>query len=385
MMLRCTRPLLCLVLLLIPVSARAADPFRYPEKEYGKGRFKYTDQGLPVLVVEGTPTEIGEQTAVLAAKPGATILGYPKDLLKNFNAGAAYPLLAKAGAAMFDQFPEDYRTELEAMAKAGVDREQLIVGNTIFDLKKSLACAALQISPERSATGGVLFGRNLDYPSLGYAQEYSVVTVYKPAGKHAFVSVGFPGLVGCVSGMNEAGLALGILEIYSVKAGIEKFDATGVPYALCYRRLLEECTTIAEAEKLLRSMKRTTTTCLAISDAKESAVFEITPTELVVRKPNEGICVCTNHFCTKELSPATAEIRFRSQERYRILEKAGEQEKLDIEDLHKSLHAASSKTSTMHTMVFEPAKLRLHLAIGKVPASEGDLKMLELGPLFKKK
>jgi predicted choloylglycine hydrolase len=292
-------------------------------------------------------------------------------------------LLAKAGAAMLDQFPEDHRKELEAMAKAGVDREQLIVGNTVFDIKKSFACAALQIGPERSTTGGVLFGRNLDYPSLGYAHEYSLITVYRPTGKHAFVSIGFPGLVGCLSGMNDAGLCLGVLEIYAVKDGVEKFDAAGTPYALCYRRLLEECTTIAEAEKLLRSMKRTTTTCLAISDKKGSAVFEITPKELVVRRPNEGICVCTNHFCTQELKPAELDTRFTTQERFRILEKAAEVEKIDIEALHKGLHAVSKKTSTMHTMVFEPAKLRLHIAIGQVPASEGELKVLELGPLFK--
>src|SRR5262249_58930466 len=123
----------------------------------------------------------------------------------------------------------DHRTELEAIAKAGIDREKLVVGNTMFDLKKSIACSALQITPDRSATKNLLFGRNLDYPSLGYAHEYSLVTIYRPKGKHAFASVGFPGLVGSLSGINGAGLALCVLEIYSAREGGRMFAGTVTP------------------------------------------------------------------------------------------------------------------------------------------------------------
>ena len=37
------------------------------------------------------------------------------------------------------------------------------------------------------------------------AHQHSLVTVYRPEGKHAFVSIGFPGLVGCVSGLDGQG------------------------------------------------------------------------------------------------------------------------------------------------------------------------------------
>jgi predicted choloylglycine hydrolase len=370
------------VFLLLP-TARAAEPFRFPEKEAGKGKLTYIN-GLPVLTVEGTPDEIGDQVAALAVKPAGRILDYPKDLMERFQVPIGWPVFYKAGAAMLPQFPADHRTELEAIAKAGIDREKLVVGNTMFDLKKSIACSALQVTPDRSATKNLLFGRNLDYPSLGYAHEYSLVTIYRPKGKHAFASVGFPGLVGSLSGINDAGLALGVLEIYSAREGVEKFDGKGTPYALCYRRLLEECTTVAEAEKLLRSMRRTTTTCLAICDKDTAVVFEITPKELVVRKPVDGIATCTNHFCTKELKPDNDEIRFRSIERLEALDKCRIQAKIGVEDVHKSLHAACNKNTTMQTMVFEPATLKLYLAIGTCPASAGALQVLELGPLFKK-
>jgi hypothetical protein len=34
-------------------------------------------------------------------------------------------------------------------------------------------------------------------------------------------------------------------------------------------------------------------------------------------------------------------------------------------------------------MVFEPGPLRLHLALGQLPASAGSLRTLELAPLFR--
>ena len=53
------------------------------------------------------------------------------------------------------------------MKQSGVDRDLLIVGNTMFDVKKIGGCSTLIVEPDRSATGGPLFGRNLDFPTLG--------------------------------------------------------------------------------------------------------------------------------------------------------------------------------------------------------------------------
>jgi len=54
-------------------------------------------------------------------------------------------------------------------------------------------CSSLLIEPSRSATGGPLFGRNLDFYGRGILHKYSLVAVYRPDGKHAFAAVTFPG------------------------------------------------------------------------------------------------------------------------------------------------------------------------------------------------
>jgi hypothetical protein len=368
---------------LVAASAAAGEPFRYPQARAGKGELKYVS-GVPVLVVEGTPDQIGQQVGVLAVKPAARLLSYPKDFLKAFGLELTWPLFVRAGQELLKQFPPDHLREMEALIKAAeTDRDTVVAANTMFDIKKFIACSALIVEPERSATGGTLMGRNLDYPSLGYIQEYSLVTVYRPAGKHAFVSIGFPGVVGCLSGMNDAGLSVAVLEVFAVRDGTERYDIAGTPYALCYRRILEECATVDAAEKLLKSMRRITTTNLAVCDKQGGAVFEVTPRHVIRRRAEQSVCPCTNHFLTGDLKPAKQPNWYHTMERYQALERiCRKKAKLDLDDIHQALDDANQGRATLQTMVFEPAKLRLYLGIGKCPSSALPLQRLDLAPLL---
>jgi predicted choloylglycine hydrolase len=400
--------------------APAAEPFRYPEGRHGKGELRHVN-GLPVLFVEGTPEEMGEQIAVLGVKPAARLINYPKDFLKasaqepgtrallwlarlvharlpeeqrmeldglrrmlgldrdldKASQQATWRALAWVGQLLLWRFPADHRRELEAIATAsGLDRELVIVANTMFEIRKIAGCSTLIVDGERSQTTGPLFGRNWDFPGLGYLHNYSLVTVYRPRGKRAFAVIGFPGLVGCFSGINDAGLALAMHEVYSANDGSPKFDPTGTLNTLCYRRILEECTTVEEAARFLRATKPTTMASLAICDQQGGAVFEMTPTSLVVRRPVDHICACTNHFRCQELATSTRCDRFPILEQNRQLRRIG------LDDVARSLHAVNQGELTIQTMIFEPAALRLHLGIGSTPSSAQPLKLLELASLF---
>jgi predicted choloylglycine hydrolase len=386
--------LLLISLALVWTPARAGEPFRFPEGKHGLGQLKYLS-GIPVLTVEGSPEEIGEQLAVLSGKPSSRLLTFPQELISHVATPAGkkllWPVCVKEGQALLENFPPDYRKELEAMIKfSGFDRELLVTANTIFDLKHLLGhlfgCSALVVEAERSQTGQPIFGRNMDYLGLGYLHEYSLVTVYRPKGKHAFAAIGYPGMVGLVSGINDAGLAVTALETTGApKDEGPVFNPEGTPYALCYRRILEECTTIPEAEKLLRSLKRCTTNNLTVCDKKNSAVFEFTPSRVVVRKSEKGISTCTNHFCCDELRLAQPKNTDATLDRFATLEKARLENRLGLKDVQKFLDAANQGELTLQTMIFEPASLMLHFAsaVGKQPASSQQLKRLDLAPLLR--
>jgi isopenicillin-N N-acyltransferase like protein len=365
-------------------SVRAGQPFRFPEAKYGKGELKYIN-GLPVATLAGTPEEIGEQMRALTRSASPHLLTYPMNFLKtkaptpNRGHNSTLPELVQLGKRMLDHFPLDQRREYESAVKGTLlGRNLLLIGNTMFDLEKISQCSALIVEPSRSATHEILFGRILDIPSLGVLNEFSLVVVYRPTGKYAFVSIGFPGMLGCISGMNDAGLTLATLEVLSTKDGSPSFNPQGTPYALCFRRLLEECTTVEEAAKLLRSMNRTTYVNLAICDTKQSAVFEITPKSLIVRLAENGLCLCTNHFRTQELATST------DCPRYRILEKSYEMPQLGLKDVAQKMDEVNLGPLTIQTMIFEPASLRLRLAIGSCPTTKLPLKTLELARLFGK-
>jgi hypothetical protein len=277
---------------------------------------------------------------------------------------------------MFANAPQRYRTELEAAIQAAeLDRDTatgVYVANAMIELRRMGGCSAFAVEPERSATGELLFGRNLDFPVVGDLDRLSVLMIVRPEGKHAFASVGFPSLIGVLSGMNEKGLAVATLDVYSSKDGSSIFNPQGAPLALTYRQILEECATIDEAERLLQSARPTTWMNLAVCDQQHAVVFEITPANVVRRSSEQHLLACTNHFRTDQLCTSTA------CRRYDALQQYWKHDKVGVREVAQALHAVNQGPMTMHTMVFEPESLKLHLAIGQGPTSAKPMHVFEL-------
>jgi predicted choloylglycine hydrolase len=363
--------------------AQADAPYRDLEGSHGTGWLRYVD-GVPVLSVAGSPADVGTVVGALGVRNASRMLGYPDDMLRHFRICWLRKGLLWAGWRMIRKLDPTVREEMEAIiAAAGIDPDRMVLGNTMFDIKKMVACSALLVEPERSTTGAPLMGRNLDYPTNGYAHDYSLVTVYRPAGKRAFVSIGFPGLLGCLSGMNESGLAVAVLEVFQSRLFTRRLDLSGMPYAICFRKLLEECDTLEEARKRLDRIRRTTVFNLAVADRQRVAVFEATTRRVRERAPVAGAALCTNHFCLAEHRPYFSFNVYTTFDRHCHLRRHERQRaRFGVAELHEALHAAS-QIHTLQTMVFEPGSLRLHVALGQLPASSGPLRTFELAPLFR--
>src|SRR5690349_9339146 len=143
------RLVLVTILGLFARPAGAAEPFRFPEGESGTGRLRYVNE-VPVLTVQGTPDEMGEAVGALALAPAHRMAYYPDDLLKHYGCLLLRTTFVHQGNRMFQHVPADYRRELEAVGRAAhVSHDSLILGNTLFDLKKILACSALLVEPRR--------------------------------------------------------------------------------------------------------------------------------------------------------------------------------------------------------------------------------------------
>jgi predicted choloylglycine hydrolase len=369
--------LLPAIFLLAASTVRADNTRVFREGRCGDAELKYIHD-LPVLTVSGTPEEIGRQKAVLTRDVVQKLAAYPRLLLERSSHKDRLPKYLEMGQALVQRLPTDYREEMRSFAQqSGLDRDVGILANTLADVYRgSFSCSSLIVDAKRSATHGPLFGRNLDFYTLGLLDKYSLVTVHRPKGKHAFVAIGFPGLFGCLSGMNDRGLALAVHEVFLSRDGAPMFNPKGIPYAFCFRQMLEQCTTVEEAEELLRATERTTLFNLALCDRHHSVVLETTPNSVVARHGSDGICACTNHFRTDEL------VVLPWCNRYRKLVQSRKLDQLDVADVAQKLNEVNMGRMTVQTMIFEPATLKLHLAIGSCPSSILPLKLLELRPLF---
>ena len=369
-------PFLVLLSFTIPSIGQPKEKL-YSEGKHGQGELKYVNE-LPVLILAGSPQEMGEQGGALTTGPLKHLLTLADKFKKQFGVEKIWPVLAPLCRGMTKQFPPNHLEELEAFVKkSNLDRDLAIIGQIIGDAKHLGGCSTLVVGPTRSLNGP-LFGRNTDLPSVGVLDKYVLVTVYRPRGKHAFATVGYPGLLGATVGMNDAGLALTINDSYSSKDNAPRFNARGVPTGFLYRRVLEECATVAEAEKLVRATERAGLHIATLCDPKHSAIFEVTTKNVVVCPMKDGIIARTNHFRSDELCTA------KNCRRYHIMEKCLDKKEFTLSDVHKQLDAVNQGPFTVQTVIFEPRSRTLHLAFGATPASKLPLRTLRLDGLFKR-
>ena len=212
---------------------------------------------------------MGRQEAALVGDTIKRLLPLPRAIVM-VAGGPTWQATLATATAVIGHGAERHRRELDALAgalKASDDEKAgLTVGNVVAELRRFERCSALIVEPQRSATHRTLFGRNYDFWTFGMLDRLGLVTVYRPKGYHAFASIGYPASAGVLSGMNDAGLALGCLDSGPAKDRSPRFDPQGAPMLLTFRRVLEECATVEEAEKLLRQTRHTTWFNLAVCD-----------------------------------------------------------------------------------------------------------------------
>jgi hypothetical protein len=374
-----TRLVYSIALLALLTTARADEPKRFPAAKYGDGELKYIEK-VPVLIVKGTPEEMGEQFGKLAIANAPNISGLHAQFLKDTGQEKRYPLIAAMARSLKPSYPKHHAAELAAAAKASGSGESLLLfANTVADLTSGLGCSTLIVEKERSSTGAPIFGRNFDwFPTAGIT-EHTLVAIYKGKEKRPFAAVTISPIIGVISGMNDAGLCVTINEI-RLKECKEKqeFNWKGTPLLLMFRRVLEECGTLAEAEKLLRQTPRTSTCCMTICDKNGGAVFELTPKGVEVRTHENGVCCCTNHFRTDKLCLDNKCPRYDKLSPLQVKNGA----KLGVKEVLAELDKVNAGTHTLQCMVFEPAERVIHLSYGPGAATKLLPVRLDLGKLL---
>ena len=345
------------------------------------GELRYVGN-VPVLFLQGTPEDIGRQQGLLLAEATRPLVDIPKDFVRETGIQAPWPAIVLLSKAGLQRAPEQYRRELEAAAQAAAlseaERDALIVANAMLELNRLGGCSSLVVGRSQSATGEIAFGRNLDDPQPRGLDHLGLVKIYRPERKRAFVSAGYPFFGGVFSGMNDAGLALATHSVGVSKENEPAFNPLGSPLYYTFRRILEECASVKEAEELLRKSEGYTKSILLVAcDAERATVFEITTAKIVTRDPENHLLICTNHF----RSPALC--RSKDCPRYETLARFCQRDGLvTCSDVEQAMRLVGN-AFTVQSMVFEPKSLRLHVALGILPLWEGPFAVLDVATLFR--
>lgn len=242
--------------------------------------------GQRVLLVAGTPYEMGYQQGYLL-----------KDQVRQLVRTVL--LIARAAGERFDNagFPggienawqrtrpfidQRYLDEIEGLADgAGIPLQDAQLANIFPEL---FHCSGFSLFGKATQGGRMLHGRILDYMTEAGLQDLAVVTVAKPDSFHAFVTVGYAGFLGSVTGMNQRQIVVGEMG----GRGEGKWD--GMPMTFLVRKVLEEADTLDQAVSLFRDTPRTCEYYYVVSDSKipDACGLACTPDLFEVIQPGQS-------------------------------------------------------------------------------------------------
>jgi len=239
--------------------------------------------GLRVVTLHGTPEEIGrahgELLAVEAGRCLDSVLAVV-GTVETIRGGVWFRRRLEAAAArLAPHIPERHRLETAALAGSlGVDPDLMAAVNVFPEL---FHCSGFAVFGAATADGTLYHGRVLDYMTQIGLQDAAAAFVVVPRDGIPFVSVGYAGFTGSVTGMNARGVSLGEMG----GRGEGRWD--GVPMATLMRRALEECDTIDDVVELWRRSPRTCEYYYVFADGKSRRAVGVaaTPEALEVVGP----------------------------------------------------------------------------------------------------
>lgn len=321
----------------------------------GWGRLELID-GARVMFLRGTPEQMGRQHGTLLK---AEIQETRNRLLYGLGVGLSLDKgkwvitdMASAHKDLSKFMEPDYLAEMNALAQAAeVDPHEIYLANTFQEL---LHCSTFAVYGKATASGKLYHGRVLDFLRGAGVEKGAVVMVMQPQGRNTWVNIGYAGLIGSVTAMNDKRLAIGEM------AGTHPREWEGKPMAELVREVMERASTIEEALEIMKKTPRTCDYYYVISDGKirKAVAVRATVTKFEVIEAGK------KHDKFPDPVRDTAVVAPAEGKRYeelikRIKEKDG---KLDSDQVWELMKPPVAMDSNIQTVLFVPETLDFRVA-----------------------
>lgn len=213
---------------------------------------------LPVLHLSGSPYQMGyQQGSLLRSEVRASV----KNAMAFVNGQSGIPVIGRllarqkldhAWKQMAPFVPSSTLEELQGLSDgAGVPLKDLQRVHALPELMAT-TCASFAAFGKATQGGRLIQVRNLDWAIQSDVQRYAAIFVYHPREKHSFVSIGWLGFIGVISGIGEGGISVGEIGAKTQDASLE-----GIPMPFLLKEVLEESDDLREAVSIVQTASRT--------------------------------------------------------------------------------------------------------------------------------
>jgi len=203
--------------------------------------------------------------------------------------------------------PQEYQVEIFGISRfattsldtvaSGFQRALMLhgahdIGHAMQDLML-VGCSSVTAKGMYSLDGSIWMARNFDfYVSDAFAHN-KIISFVEPQNGFKYASIGWPGMLGVVSGMNEKGLAV---TINAAKSSIPL--KAKLPISLVVKEILQYAETIDEAIAIAQQKQVFVSESILVASAADnnSVIIELSPKKMGVFQSDEELLICTNHF-----------------------------------------------------------------------------------------
>lgn len=367
-------------------------------RTYEGNYLRHSDSGLWELKVSGNAFQRGEAIGKLSAD----LLYYQEkvfvDQIREIVPSDGYLKFLRFFIVLFNRnlgenVPEEFRDEIYGISLSctheydfiGTPYERQLNYHSAHDLGHAMqdymlvGCSSFASWGENSADSSLIIGRNFDFYMGDKFAANKLVSFYEPEEGYKFASVGWPGMIGVLSGMNETGLTV---TINAAKSTMPTASAT--PISILTREILQYASTIDEAYSIALKRKTFVSESILIGSARDgrAAIIEKSPEQTALFNGSGSQIICTNHYQSEAFSHdernleniATSDSPYRFARLEELLEenkpinpvKAAailrNQKGLNDADLGMGNEMAINQLIAHHSVIFQPEKRIMYVS-----------------------
>ena len=281
-------------------------------RQYEENYLRHSNSGLWELKVSGNAFQRGEAIGKLSPD----LLYYQEkvfvDQIREIVPSDNYLKFLRFFIVLFNRnlgknVPEEFRDEIYGISLSctheydfiGTPYERQLNYHSAHDLGHAMqdymlvGCSSFATWGKNSADSSLIIGRNFDFYMGDKFAHNKLVSFYQPEQGYKFASVGWPGMIGVLSGMNETGLTV---TINAAKSTMPTASAT--PISILTREILQYASTIDEAYAIALKRKTFVSESILVGSARDgkAAIIEKSPEKTALFTGSGNQIICTNHY-----------------------------------------------------------------------------------------